>query len=240
MFNISSSRKASKRQFKKLTRYTPNKIHLYELALIPKSAALESGQPGVNNERLEYLGDAVLESVVSAFLFQAFPNNDEGFLTKIRSKFANRENLNRLGIQLGLDAYLKPSVHQNHHAKNVLGNILEALIGALYLDLGYKKTSLFVIRVLIGKFTDIEKLVLMETDFKSHLVEWSQKSRKPLFFDTREKDIGHREKSIFISTITITDEDTFSGEGSSKKEAEQTAAKETLAQLKLRYPSQNI
>ena len=195
MFNLLSSRNTSKRQFKRLTGYTPQNISLYELALIPKSSVLEQGAPSVNNERLEFLGDAVLESIISAFFFQAFPNSNEGFLTKIRSKFVNRDHLNRLGAKMGLDVYLKPPVHQNHHGKNVLGNILEALIGALYLDLGYKKTSLFVIRVLIGKFTDIEKLVLMETDFKSHLVEWSQRSKEPISFDTREKNPLHRTKS---------------------------------------------
>lgn len=239
MFDLLLSRASSEKKFKKLTGFRPHKIHLYELALIPKSAAKES-HPGFDNERLEYLGDAVLESIISSYLFQKFPQENEGFLTKIRSKFVNRENLNQLGSQLGLKNYLKPPLRQNLHGKNVLGNILEALIGALYLDCGYRKTEQFVISVLINKFTNLEELVLIEIDFKSHLIEWSQKSGEKIIFNTTEKNMEFVQERQFISKVILAGQETWSGEGGSKKEAEQAAAKETLYQLKKQYPDRNI
>ena len=118
-------------QIKKLIGFRAGKLNLYELALIPRSSSQSTEDNIVNNERLEYLGDAVLETIITEFLFQKYPNEDEGFLTKARSSFVKRENLNDIGKQLGLQEFVKPPVNHNQHGKNFLGNTLEALIGAM-------------------------------------------------------------------------------------------------------------
>ena len=217
-------------QIKKLIGFRAGKLNLYELALIPRSSSHSTEDNIVNNERLEYLGDAVLETIITEFLFQKYPNEDEGFLTKARSRFVNRENLNDIGKQLGLQEFVKPPVNHNQHGKNFLGNTLEALIGAIYLDKGLKFAKRFVVQKLIEKHSEFNFSNPEISDYKSLIVEWGQKNKKELRFKTSME--GADTTLLFISNLFIDQNMISSGKGKTKKEAEQKAAEKALINIK--------
>ena len=204
--------------------FIAHNIELYKLALIHKSASvvLENGQQ-INNERLEFLGDAVLESVTSDYLFIEFPDKNEGFLTQLRSKMVSRQSLNGVAKRIGLDEHVITGSSHNTSQKHIHGDAFEAMIGAIYLDQGYN----FVNRLLINKvFVDyikLDSLLESETDFKSRLIEWCQKSKRTIEFHT-ESD-GEAHQPAFVSRVLVDDLKVGSGRGSTKKEAEQSAAK---------------
>lgn len=214
-------------KIKKLIGFRTNKLDLYKLALIPRSSTQTPEDNMVNNERLEYLGDAVLETIITAYLFQKYPDENEGFLTKARSLFVNRENLNDIGKHLGLQEFIKPPVNHNQHGKNFLGNTLEALIGAIYLDRGFKFARKFVINKLIEQHSEIDFKSPEISDYKSLIVEWGQKNRKELHFETNLEETDT--KLTFISHLLIDQHIISSGTGKTKKEAEQKAAKKALS-----------
>lgn len=209
--------------------FLPGKIGLYELAFIHKSASLSDskGNP-LNYERLEYLGDAVLGVIVAEFLYHAFPARNEGFLTKMRSKIVNGDHLSMLTRQMGLTQLLDNRIQNEQASRHILGDAFEALIGAIYLDKGYRRTRRFVLRRVIRKHVDLVELERNETNFKSQLIEWAQKSRKEITFYT---DLEPYDPTLFISFVGIGDTLFGSGTGGSKKEAEQNAAMETLKEL---------
>ena len=217
-------------QIKKLIGFKAGKLNLYELALIPRSSSQSTEDNIVNNERLEYLGDAVLETIITEFLFQKYPNEDEGFLTKARSRFVNRENLNEIGKQLELQEFVKPPVNHNQHGKNFLGNTLEALIGAIYLDRGLKFAKKFVVQKMIEKHSEFDFKNPEISDYKSLIVEWGQKNKKELRFKTSME--GADTMLIFISNLFIDQNMISSGKGKTKKEAEQKAAEKALINIK--------
>jgi ribonuclease-3 len=202
----------------------PNNIELYKLALIHRSASLvlPDGRT-MNNERLEFLGDAVLEAIISDYLFLSFSDEDEGFLTKMRSKIVSRATLNDLCIKIGLAEHIV-SHSGGFTQKHLYGDALEAIIGALYLDKGYDCASRVMIGRILGRNLDIDTVTDTETDHKSRLIEWCQKSKHTIRFHTEMTEDSSYQKPVFRSVAFIDDMEMGYGIGSSKKEAEQHAA----------------
>lgn len=201
--------------------FVPHNIELYKLALIHKSASvvLDSGQQ-INNERLEFLGDAVIESVTSDYLFIEFPDRDEGFMTQLRSKIVSRQSLNGLAHSIGLDAHVICNSSGNFTQKHIYGDAFEAMMGAIYLDQGYEFVNRLLINDIYGRYLSMEEMLSSETDFKSRLIEWCQKNRHAIVFRTRHSSSS----SSFVSTVFIDEMEVGHGAGASKKEAEQNAA----------------
>lgn len=206
--------------------FVPKNEELFRLALIHRSASTYKDGFAINNERLEFLGDAVLGAIVAEMLYKFFPNKGEGFLTQLRSKIVSRESLNELAVKLGLDKEViaKADLSRNKH---IYGDVFEAFIGAIYLDQDYQVTKKFIERHIVPKYIDIAKLVENDTNYKSQLVEWAQKNKKSLVFDTREQE-GCNKGLVFLSEISVEGEKLGTGTGRSKKEAEQKAAKEVV------------
>lgn len=211
--------------------FFPKNPDLYKLAFIHKSMSFvnKSGQ-AVNNERLEYLGDAVLGAIIGEYLYLKYPTNNEGFLTKMRSKIVNGEHLSQLARKMGLMNLLVNQVKNEQANKHILGDAMEAFIGAIYLDAGYRRTRAFIKRRIIKTHIDLPTLEFQETNYKSLLIEWGQRLRKDVTFYT---DIEPYDPTRFISYVSIGDTLHGSGTGISKKEAEQMAAFETLQELKV-------
>jgi ribonuclease-3 len=218
-------------QFKKILGFKPRRKELYQLSLIHKSAAQKIyNNPKLNNERLEFLGDAVLDSIVAEHLFKLFPDRDEGFLTQLRSKIVNRETLKRISIKLGIGNMVVSKVANDNH-KAAYGDALEALIGAIYLDKGYKKTKKFILTRIIDHHINLKKLSETEIDFKSRIIEWGQKNKKEINFTCREDSSTNSRFPIFISHLLVFDQILGMGSGGNKKEAEQNAAKQALQNI---------
>ena len=220
------------RAFRKIFGTTPDNIELYKLALVHRSASVKvEGGESINNERLEFLGDAVLESIISDYLFIEYPHETEGFLTKTRSKIVSRQSLNALAVKLGLDKMVIYNATGNFAQKHLFGDCFEALIGALYLDKGYNKVNRIVLNDLLPRYIDLEDLSHVENDHKSRLIEWCQKSKRTIRFNT-EADGEHESNThMFISRVLIDDMRMGIGNGSTKKEAEQNAAQNAWALL---------
>lgn len=211
--------------------FVPTRIRLYEMAFIHKSASIvmPDGEV-VNNERLEFLGDAILDSIVADYLFHRFPDKDEGFLTKMRSKMVKRKNLNLLAYRMGLNRMIVSHTNPANISKHLYGNAFEALIGAIYIDKGYRKTYQFIERI-INRYVDIEKLRHSESDYKSKLIEWAQKNKVEVIFDTHEEINSLNNFPHFVSYIRVMNEELGRGVGNSKKESEQKAARIALENI---------
>ncbi|MDF1574953.1 MAG: ribonuclease III [Bacteroidales bacterium] len=216
----------------RLLGFLPRHISLYKLALIPRSA-LQKNPSGnhLNNERLEYLGDAVLDAIVADHLFQRFPQGDEGFMTKLRARIVKRKNLDYLAIKIGIPAMINPGVNTGSKSKHTYGNALEAIIGAIYLDRGYRAARKFFERKIMKRHIDLVQLVKKDPDYKSRIIEWSQKNRMEIIFDSKEEHIDGRKSPSFVSTVHINAEEKGTGRGDSKKEAEQQASKIALKSI---------
>ncbi len=203
----------------------PNNIELYKLALVHKSASiLLSDGTSINNERLEFLGDAVLEAIASDFLFIEFPGQNEGVLTKMRSQIVSRATLNEIAEQIGLADHVVSHSNGLFQHKHLNGDAMEAMIGAIYLDKGYDFTNRLLINGVIREYIDIENLSAAETDYKSRLIEWCQKEKRRIRFHTTRSERYTAKHPEFLSTIFIDDIEVGHGSGDSKKEAEQNAA----------------
>ncbi len=205
--------------------YAPHNIDLYKLALVHKSASLvlEDGT-SINNERLEYLGDAVIESVTSDYLYIQYPLENEGFLTQLRSKIVSRQSLNLLAKSIGLDKHIISNANGNFTQKHIFGDAFEALIGAVYLDKGYDFVNRLLINNIYYKHLDIDEMLSSETDYKSRLIEWSQKQHLSIEFRTRADKDSTQLRPLFYSMVFIGGVEVGHGVGESKKEAEQRAA----------------
>ena len=218
---------------KNIVGFRPSNPNLYRIALIHKSASIISHDGSiVNNERLEFLGDAILDAIIAEYLFLKFPNKDEGFLTKLRSNIVNGENLSILSEKINLTKLIVSNIKSSKSSKHLYEDLFEAFIGAIFLDQGYEITKKFILNRIIKQHVDINKLAATDTNYKSKLVEWSQKDKKSVFFDTAldESNINSSE-AFFVSHIKIENEVLGEGFGSSKKEAEQNAAKKTLKNI---------
>jgi ribonuclease-3 len=202
--------------------FAPGNIALYEMAFRHRSVAREIRE-GVkdSNERLEFLGDAVLGAIVANYLFARFPFKDEGFLTELRSKMVSRVYLNKLAIKMGIDKLVQYD-ESNRLYKSICGDTFEALIGAIYLDKGFDFTEKFVLERVIRFHVDIDELEKQEVNFKSKLINWAQRNRKSIYFDAREEN-GDRQKLYYV-TVLIDDKAMGEGVGYSKKTAEQAAS----------------
>jgi len=213
--------------------FTPKNLELYRLATLHSSIAKEN-QNGFkeSNERLEYLGDAILGAAVADFLFKKFPFKDEGFLTEIRSRIVNRESLNLLAKKIGIGSIVQFD-HKNSQLQQViLGNTLEALVGAIYLDKGYLKCKHFVINKLIVPHYDLDQLINVSSNFKSKLIEWGQREGKEVRFEIVSVQKGKLHKE-FTAQVFVADQEMSTGFGNSKKKAEQDAAFKTCEKLNI-------
>ena len=212
--------------------FYPHNITLYEQALLHKSSSirLKNGK-WINNERLEFLGDAILDAIVADIVFKEFEYKKEGFLTNMRSKIVQRETLNRLALELEIDKLVKSSAQNSTHATHMYGNALEALIGAIYLDQGYRTAKKFVQEQLIQKHLNIETVAKQDANFKSGLIEWCQKQKYSIDFQIIDHHIDLHNNPIFTASAYIMGIDAGKGTGHSKKEAHQRAAKEALARI---------
>jgi len=216
---------------KKRLKISPRHLRLYELAFLHRSASLTlSDGSVVNNERLEYLGDAVIDAIVADYLFRTFPNEREGFLTRMRSKIVNRQHLDSIANRMGLaEAIVSFATTQEAKKKRISGEALEAMMGAMYLDRGYKNTCKYFTGFILKNFIDLQKLLQTETDFKSRFLEWSQKNKLVVEFVTiSEKIEKSKNTPQFIVQATISGVPVSKGSGKSKKEAEQQAAQRAL------------
>jgi ribonuclease-3 len=220
-------------RLKKILGFSPGKLRLYEIAFIHRSASytLPDGKK-INNERLEYLGDAVLDAILSDYLFEKFPDASEGFMTKIRSRIVNREVLNQLALSMGLNKILVSNVNSSHPTRNLYGDALEALIGSIFLDKGFKKTKELFIKKVFNRYLDLDKIISTDTDYKSLVFEWVQKHKNNLVFTFNEEYDFNLKKSVFTTSLIIDRQEFGRGQGSSKKEAEQEAACKAWIRLK--------
>ena len=204
--------------------FIPNNIELYKLALIHKSASVEMGGRSINNERLEFLGDAVIESITSDYLFIEYPDYDEGKLTKLRSKLVSRQSLNAIACKLGLDKHIICCHSINATQKHIFGDAFEAMMGAIYLDQGYNFANRLLINGIYSQNLSLEEVDETETDFKSRLIEWGQKNHHSVQFRTKGAPTGAGATRSFHCTVLVDNLEVGHGIGSSKKEAEQRAA----------------
>ncbi|PXV67359.1 ribonuclease-3 [Dysgonomonas alginatilytica] len=220
--------------FYKILNFYPYNIMLYEQALLHKSSSikLKDGR-WINNERLEFLGDAILDAIVADIVFKEFEYKKEGFLTNMRSKIVQRETLNKLALNLGLDRLIKSSAKTGNHKTHMYGNALEALIGAIYLDQGYRIAKKFVHERLIVEHLNIETVAQQEVNFKSRLIEWSQKNKIPVEFRLIESFTDDNNNPIFYTAVDIYDFESGTGRGYSKKESQQRAAEEALDKINM-------
>ena len=203
--------------------FYPGNIFLYALAFRHKSVAPEL-QAGVknSNERLEYLGDAILSAAVADYLFKIFPYKDEGFLTKMRSKMVSRAQLNKVSVKLGIDALIQATEDKGSHPKSLNGDAFEALIGAIYLDKGYDFTRKVIIERIYKTSLDLDELEKKETNFKSRLIEWSQKEKIEIDFKHRQEMKG--KKGIHHIDLFVDGKSMAQAKDFSIKGAEQLAA----------------
>ncbi|MBF1443129.1 MAG: ribonuclease III [Prevotella pallens] len=211
----------------------PHNLSFYKTALLHKSVARrnDKGKP-VNNERLEFLGDAILDAIVGDIVYEHFPGKREGFLTNTRSKIVQRETLNKLANDLGITRLILSSGHSQSHNSYLGGNAFEALVGALYLDHGYTACMKFMKKQILGELINIDKVAYKEVNFKSKLIEWTQKHKIRLEF--KPLSFGKDKEGSPTFSFQVVLEGIACGEGSgySKKESQQEAAKVTLQYIR--------
>ncbi|WP_255417173.1 ribonuclease III [Proteiniphilum sp. X52] len=213
--------------------FYPDRINLYKEAMTHRSSSIRSEKGRwVNNERLEFLGDAILDAIVADILYKDFEHKKEGFLTSTRSRIVQRETLNKLAIDLGLDKLIVSSTRNLAHNTNIYGDALEALIGAIYLDQGYRVAKKFVFETLIKQHLNIDKVLKSEVDFKSRLIEWGQKNRIEVNFEVTESTYDAQNNPVFFSCVKVGGAEIGSGKGYSKKESHQMAAKVAIKKLR--------
>lgn len=229
---FSSSRKEFYLFLKRVIGFYPQNLKLYDLAFIHKSASTTDSRGNfVNNERLEYLGDAILSAVIADFLYNRFPKEDEGFLTKTRSKLVNRSFLTKLTYDMGLNVYIDSNTTKNIDNSHIYGDALEALIGAIYLDKDYQAAKYFITKRILSKFVNLAEIEQNDLNYKSRLIEWSQKTKKELEFETSEEYNEKTRQPKFVAVVKIDGKKTGQGTGASKKEAHQNAARLALEKL---------
>lgn len=217
-------------QLEHLLGFTPKHLPYYQLALMHRSKLEEIAQ---NNERLEFLGDAILGSVIADYLFKKYPYQSEGYLTEMRSKIVRRETLNNLALRMGLQKIVQYNQNDKGLSRShIFGNALEALIGAVYLDQGFHRTKSFILSQMLKPYIDIDTLESRDTNYKNKLLSWAQKGNFELSFDTiSEENEGTRK--IFTMGIMLDGKIIAEGTGYNKKEAGQVAAQNAIEKLGL-------
>jgi ribonuclease III len=222
------------RKLRAIIGFTPTRLSLFKLAFYHKSANAnlpDNKAGGIlrNNERLEYLGDAVLGTIVAEYLFKKYPLNDEGFLTKMRSKIVKRESLNKISEDMGLDVILA-EYNQTRLSQAMLGNALEALVGAIYLESGYVETRRFVVGKILRKYLDIHELETYDDNYKSQLLEWSQKKGKTISYKVIAK-YKFEKRDRFKIAVYLDEEKIATADDFNKKSAEQIASERAIKAL---------
>ncbi|MBN1251890.1 MAG: ribonuclease III [Bacteroidales bacterium] len=208
--------------------FYPTKLSLYSIAFTHKSASFSINGEKVNNERLEFLGDSILDAIISDYLYEKYPFEKEGFLTEMRSKIVNGDKLQELATLIHLDSFIILNNVSPKGKTRVFEDAFEAFIGAIYLDKGYKTTYNFVINNIIKKHIDLESLEKVNLNYKSQLIEWAQKFKRELKFGSFEDPEHYKQ---FIAEIIVDEEIISTAKGPSKKEAEQKAAQKALKLL---------
>lgn len=213
--------------------FYPHDISYYKMALLHKSIMHRNskGKP-VNNERLEFLGDAVLDAVVGDIVYQHFPGKREGFLTNTRSKLVQRDTLNKLAQEMGINQLILSNGHSSSHNSYMGGNAFEALVGAIYLDRGYDACMYFMQKRILAQMINIDKVAYKEVNFKSKLIEWSQKNRVKLDFVMLDQQKDKNGSPIFTYQVVLEGVEGGVGNGYSKKESQQVASKTSLEKLR--------
>lgn len=230
IFKAKGSKKEFKKQLQNILGFTPNDLELYRTALSHRSVREGADE---NNERLEFLGDAVLSSIVAHYLFMKYPYKGEGFLTEMRSKMVNRQQLNDIGVKMGLKKItIYNKLDSSLKISQIFGNTLEALIGAVYLDKGYSTTRKWVEKSIINTHMFIDDLESVEINIKNKLYGWANKNGKVLDFETLEEHFENGRR-LFTIGATLDGELIAKGKGYNKKDASQVAAQLAIEKLGL-------
>lgn len=232
--SLFSGDKGFSKRITDLTGLRPKNVQLYHLAFMHSSLSAETN---LSNERLEYLGDAVLSLVIADYLFNKFPYKDEGYLTDLRSKMVSRNQLNTLALKMGVEELLQYNKHDTFLSKrSISGNALEALIGAVYLDHGYEGGKKFILKRIVSPYLDIAEVEVSGFNYKSKLLEWAQKHSVRAEFKVVEEKRNAR-FSYYKVVLMVDDHIAGSGEDNSKKNAEKKAAKEAFGKLGIKEES---
>ncbi len=227
---LSSDRRTANR-LRIILGFTPVRINLFKTAFYHRSMNQET--PGkMSNERLEFLGDAILSTIVAEYLFKKYPTQDEGFLTKMRSKIVKRHTLNEIADQMGIDVILS-EYSMGKMSSSMLGNALEALVGAIYIEFGYEKTKQYVIRHILIKYLDINELEQKDDNHKSQLLEWCQKNGKEINFTTLSR-FKVDKRDCFKVAVVVDGKEISTAEDFNKKSAEQMASLKAIDHFNIR------
>jgi len=223
--------KQLKQAIKSILGYKPRNIHLYHQAFLHRSVT-QSTNNGIriNNERLEFLGDAILDAVAADFLFKTFPTRDEGFLTEMRSKIVSRAMLNKLSQKMGIDQMIQLDTASTGAFRSFKGDAFEALIGAMYLDRGYDFTRKIILNHIINRYFDMNELVNQEVNFKSKVIEWAQREKKQTQFNVTG-EVGSGYKKQYIVDLMVNSDVFGRGQDYSIKGAEQNAAEKAWQKI---------
>jgi ribonuclease-3 len=214
------------RRLRQLIGFTPANMAIFKLAFSHKSSSSEKPYAVQNNERLEYLGDAVLGTIVAEYLFKKYPNSDEGFLTKMRSKIVKRKSLNLIGDKMGLDMLLS-EYNQTRLSRSMLGNAVEALVGAVYLEKGYKGTKRFVVNKILRNYVDVHELETVDDNYKSQLLEWCQKNGQTVTYKLLAR-YKFEKRDRFKVAVMVNGKKIATADDFNKKSAEQTASEKAM------------
>lgn len=219
-------------KLKHLLGFSPQNLFYYKKAFTHKSANCLNNGVRLCNERLEYLGDTVLDSIIADYLFHLYPQKPEGFLTKIKSRIVNRKSLNDIAATLHLDAFIQSNI-PNLQSNDAMGNAFEALVGAIYLDKGYSFTKKYIISKILSKMFDFAYLEQVDINYKSQLIEIVQKNKNTILFQTEVDQDNSCCNQAFTSTLFINNQAIAVGKGVTKKEAEQHAAQQAMSQSQI-------
>jgi ribonuclease-3 len=217
----------------RLLGFYPNDPQIYRQAFVHRSSSAGARDGRMeNNERLEFLGDAVLDAIVADLVYRKFPSRKEGFMTNTRSKIVQRESLNHIALKMGLDRMIVSSGKICSHNNYMYGNAFEALIGAIYLDMGYAKCCEYVQKQIIEKYVPLDKVIRREVNFKSNLIEWSQKNRLEVIFDLVETFTDKAGSPVFQTSVSLMGMPLGIGIGYTKKESQQAASKMAIQKIR--------
>lgn len=228
ILNLSSSDKQLLLQLEHIVGFTPKYIEYYRLALMHRSRPDDVTD---SNERLEFLGDAILGAIVAEYLFKKYPYQPEGYLTELRSRIVRRETMNNVALRMGLNKLVQYNQNDRGLSRShIFGNALEALIGAVYLDQGFTKTRTFILNQIIRAYIDLDTMESTDTNYKNQLLSWAQRSGKVLVFETVDE---HNEgtRKLFTVAVMLDGEQVTTGTGFNKKEAGQVAARNAMTVL---------
>jgi ribonuclease-3 len=236
LFKSGSKEREFRKAVEQIIGEKPSNPLLYQLAFRHTSASKETNIGGFreSNERLEYLGDSVLGMIVAEYLFKKYPFKDEGFLTEIRSRIVNRESLNQVARKIGLEKLIQFDGQRiAHNRTSMYGDAMEALIGAIYLDKGFRFTRSFILKKLIANYFDLDTVIQTNTNYKSILLSWAQQEGKKIVFEIVQENGKHHHKE-FVAQVKVNGEAISTGGGWNKKKAEQEAARRACESLEIK------